>query len=60
MNRIESYIEVFSEKIINGLPNFILAVITLLVGIWLIKWFLGFIHRRFQRNTVDISLSEFF
>ncbi|WP_052496264.1 mechanosensitive ion channel family protein [Pedobacter lusitanus] len=59
MNRIESYIEVFSDKIISGLPNFILAVITLLGGIWLIKWFLGFIHRRFQRNTVDVSLSEF-
>jgi small conductance mechanosensitive channel len=59
MNRIESYIEVFSDKIISGLPNFILAVVTLLAGIWLIKWFLGFIHRRFQRNTVDISLSEF-
>ncbi|MBB5634821.1 small conductance mechanosensitive channel [Pedobacter cryoconitis] len=59
MNRIENYIEVFSEKIISGLPNFILAVITLLAGIWLIKWFMGFIHRRFKRNTVDISLSEF-
>lgn len=59
MNRIENYAEVFSERIISGLPNFILAVVTLLAGIWLIKWFLGFIHRRFQRNTVDISLSEF-
>ncbi|MET4139998.1 mechanosensitive ion channel domain-containing protein [Pedobacter sp. UYP1] len=59
MNRIENYVEVFSEKIISGLPNFILAVVTLLAGIWLIKWFLGFIHRHFQRNTVDISLSEF-
>ncbi|RAJ36938.1 mechanosensitive ion channel family protein [Pedobacter cryoconitis] len=59
MNRIENYVEVFSERIISGLPNFILAVVTLLAGIWLIKWFLDFIHRRFQRNTVDISLSEF-
>ena len=59
MNRIERYAETFSEKVIGALPNFILAVVTLLAGIWLIKWFLGFIHRHFQRKTVDISLSEF-
>lgn len=59
MNKIENYVEAFSAMIISGLPKIIMAVVTLLVGIWLIKWFLKFIHRRFQRNTVDISLSEF-
>ncbi|QNK61282.1 mechanosensitive ion channel [Pedobacter sp. PAMC26386] len=59
MNRIENYVAVFSDRIISALPNLILAVVTLLGGIWLIKWFLGFIHRRFRRNTVDVSLSEF-
>lgn len=59
MNKIEHYFEVFSERIISAMPEFILAVITLLAGIWLIKWFLGFINRRLHSNTVDISLSEF-
>jgi small conductance mechanosensitive channel len=59
MNKIQSYAEGFVTLIVNRLPDFFLALITLLAGIWLIKRFVGFLHRHFHKNSIDVSLSEF-
>jgi len=59
MNKIETYAESFTRVVLGYLPNLLLAVVTLLVGTWLIKRLVRFLHKRFQRNNVDVSLSEF-
>lgn len=59
MNKIQIYAEGFVAILINWLPGFFMAIVTLLAGIWLIKRLIGFLHRRFHKNSIDISLSEF-
>lgn len=59
MNKIQIYAEGFVAILINWLPGFFMAIITLLAGIWLIKRLIGFLHRHFHKNSIDISLSEF-
>lgn len=59
MNKIEIYAESFVKNIADRLPDFFMAVIMLLAGLWLIKRLVNFLHGRFQRNSVDISLREF-
>lgn len=59
MNKIQIYAERFANAVIAWLPAFFMAVVMLLVGIWLIKRFINFLHRHFHRNSIDISLSEF-
>lgn len=57
--QIENYLEDSIPKIIDHLTDLALAVFMLLAGIWLIKRLVNFLHRRFHRNSVDTSLSEF-
>lgn len=59
MNSIERSIERILEAIIDRLPSILLALVTLLVGLWLIRVLVGFLHKRFTRGRVDISLTEF-
>ena len=59
MNKIEVYTESITRLIFNFLPSLVMSVVTLLVGLWLIKKFVKFLHGRFRRNEVEISLSEF-
>lgn len=59
MNKLQLSADKFTVQVIDRLPNFFLAVFLLLAGIWVIKRFVSFLHRRFHRNSIDISLSEF-
>lgn len=59
MNNVEVYTQTLIQLILGFLPNLVMAIVTLLVGLWFIKRFIRFLHKRFQRNNVDISLSEF-
>ena len=59
MNKLETYTVAFTTYVLPYLLNLVLAGITLLVGLWLIKKLVRFLHKRFQRNNVDLSLSEF-
>jgi small conductance mechanosensitive channel len=59
MNKIQIYAESFATKFIGWLPGFFMAVVTLVAGVWLIKRLIGFLHRHFHKNSIDISLSEF-
>jgi len=59
MNKLQLSADKFTVQFIDRLPNFFLAVFLLLAGIWLIKRFVRFLHRRFHKNSIDISLSEF-
>lgn len=59
MNKIESLLENFNRIIILVLPNVLMAIFTLVVGIWVIRRFMKFLHAHFHKNNVDTSLSEF-
>lgn len=59
MNNIQVYAESFLALLIGRLPDFFMAIVMLLAGVWLIKRFVRFLHRHFHKNSVDISLSEF-
>lgn len=59
MNKIELYAEGFITRVVEKLPDLLLAIVTLLIGLWLIKKLVRLLHARFQKNSVDISLREF-
>jgi small conductance mechanosensitive channel len=59
MNKFQVSADKFIVKIVDQLPDFILAVFILFAGIWLIKRFVRFLHRYFHKNSIDVSLSEF-
>lgn len=53
-------IEVLTEKIIEYLPKLALALITLIVGLYLIKLFIKFLGRVMESRKIDESLRPFF
>jgi small conductance mechanosensitive channel len=53
-------LEVLTEKIIEYLPKLALALITLVVGLYLIKLFIKFLGRVMESRKVDESLRPFF
>ena len=53
-------IEVLTEKIIEYLPKLALALITLVVGLYLIKLFIRFLGKVMESRKVDESLRPFF
>jgi small conductance mechanosensitive channel len=59
MNKIESLLEKFNKIILLVLPNVLMAIFTLVVGIWVIRRFMKFLRAHFLKNNVDTSLSEF-
>lgn len=59
MNKIKLYAEQFGDLIVSYFGRFLFAVIVLLVGLWLIKKCIRFLHGHFHRKSVDLSLSEF-
>lgn len=59
MNKIEIYAESFITRALEKLPDLVLAIVTLLIGLWLIKKLIRVLQSRFQKNSVDISLREF-
>lgn len=53
------YAEQLADLIVSYFGKFLLAIIVLIVGLWLIKKCVRFLHRHFQKNSIDLSLSEF-
>lgn len=53
----------FGSKAIDFLysiiPHLALAIVTLLVGIWIIKVIVKFVRKRFEKRNVDVSLRGF-
>lgn len=59
MIKLQFYADQFTDKVLDRLPNFLLAMFLLVAGIWVIKRFVTFLRKRFHRNSIDVSLSEF-
>lgn len=53
-------IEILTEKVIEYLPKLALALVTLIIGLYLIKLFVKFINRIMNAKKVDESLRPFF
>ncbi len=56
---MEKYTDQAVELIMNYGPKFILAIITLIIGLWLIKIFTRFFIRLLNKRDVDPSLKSF-
>ena len=56
---LDIYIEKYGQKLIDFLPNVIGAVLTLFIGLWLIKILNGFIKRFFDKKEYDPTLENF-
>lgn len=59
LNKAEHFTTNLYEKMIDFVPEFIKAVIILVVGLFLIKYTLRFVKRRFEKRNVDVSLRGF-
>jgi small conductance mechanosensitive channel len=59
MNKLRIYAEQAADLIVSYFGKFLLAVIVLIVGTWLIKKCIRFLHNHFHKNRIDLSLSEF-
>jgi len=57
--KVERTLENLIDSFIDRLPSLLLALLTLVVGIWLIKVFVRFLHKRFTNGKIEISLAEF-
>ncbi|WP_316752542.1 mechanosensitive ion channel family protein [Pedobacter gandavensis] len=59
MSKIEFTLDQLLMNLIGRLPSFLMAIVTLLVGLWLIKFLIRFLTNRFTKGKIDISLSAF-
>jgi len=59
MDNIENYTQVAVDLLMLYGPKLLLAVATLVIGLWIIKGFLGGLGRRMERSDTDVSLRRF-
>lgn len=59
MDNIGLYIQQFFSQVVAYMPTILLAVITLIAGMWFIKWMGKVFSYMLERNNVDISLRHF-
>ncbi|GEQ84497.1 mechanosensitive ion channel protein [Patiriisocius marinistellae] len=58
-NDINYYIEKYGQKLIDFLPDLILAVLMLFIGLWIIRVISRLINKFFQRKDYDVTLEKF-
>ncbi len=56
---LASIAQTISEKATALLPRITLAVVTLFIGLWLIRKLVNFVHVQFQKRDFDPSLESF-
>ena len=59
MGDLDKYTEKGMELLMTYAPKFILAIITLLIGLWIIKHFIKILGKTFKEKKLDESLSPF-
>jgi len=59
MEETASYVQRAMEMLIGYLPSVLLAVVTLIVGFWIIGRIIRFISKRLQHSGLDESLASF-
>ncbi|WP_367868144.1 mechanosensitive ion channel family protein [Pedobacter sp. WC2423] len=59
MDRIELNLSRLLDTFISKIPTLLLALITLLIGFWLIKFLVRFLNNHLNKGKIDLSLSNF-
>jgi small conductance mechanosensitive channel len=59
VNNLEKYADQLMELVVAYAPKFILAIVTLIIGLWVIKMIMRGIGRGFEKRNVDPSLAPF-
>ena len=57
--KYEEYADNVINKIIDFLPGLIAAIITLIIGLWLIKIINKYVRRFFEKKEYDVTLEKF-
>ena len=58
-DKLHAYADELLDTCIRFLPRLALAVITLVVGFWIIGWFSRFVRRSLERRKIDLTLRTF-
>lgn len=59
MEKIDAYVEQGTSMVIEYAPKLLLAILTLIIGIWIINAFVRFLKRTMTKREVDPSLIPF-
>lgn len=59
MNNLQNYTDQAIELLMNYGPKLILAIVTLIVGLWIIKLFVKGLSKTLERSKIDVSLLRF-
>lgn len=52
-------IEALGSVLIGYVPKIVGAILTLIIGFWIIRILVGWLNRRLQKGNIDISLAKF-
>ena len=59
MEKVDTYVEQGTELVVKYAPNLALALLTLIIGIWIINAFVRFMKKSMTKREVDPSLIPF-
>lgn len=59
MNHLQNYTDKAIELLMVYGPKLLLAIVTLIIGLWVIKLFLKAFGRAMERSKTDVSLQRF-
>jgi len=59
MTNLQSYGDMAFDMIMLYGPRFLLAIVILIIGLWIIKGFVGGLGRKMERSNTDVSLRGF-
>ena len=59
INQLEDYANKFGEKIIDFLPSLIGAILTLVIGFWIIRVINKLVKKFFDKKDYDLTLEKF-
>ncbi len=59
MGNIEVYADLASKMIMEYAPSVLLALLTLVIGLWIIKFVIKGVNKALERSKVELSLQKF-
>ena len=59
MNNLQNYTDQAVELLMNYGPKLLLAIVTLIIGLWIIRLFINGFRRTLERSKIEVSLLRF-
>ena len=59
MENIEVYTDMAIKMVMEYAPGFLLALLTLIIGLWIIKFAIKGVNKALERSKVEVSLQKF-